>query len=480
MESNITKEKTVVVPKGPITLLMTKNGPIMIVTNNTTLPSQKVLNETKQTLGLENSKSHAVVGQSVHNTEVNKRKNNVNNVEPKEYVNILTASATERNKSARAKMLIDGLQSVENTEIDKSNHIAKGSGIQWIKKPTESTTVPSKSNILTAAQSERSKSIKAKRLIDSLQDESTENSKVNELKRDSSIHWVKRGSMQFKRPNFTQKQSENTKDDLYSETSTSQLELENENYLYSCQKCGEKFEKIDVMMKHFLTHRNEKSSTPPAKKLKSTPKEGKKVANLDNKETENMGIHIKSHEDVIDKPFSCDTCGKRFISNMDLMQHVKQHAGDKIFSCPTCEKKFTQKHSLLSHLLSHVGEKPFSCSICEKSFHLESTMRRHEKHHLEGEDSCHICAKTFANLQSKKMHMRTIHKKNEDQCDEKYICGVCDMSYQSKSDLLKHLSEHTENDEPIELFEESFLCPYCEDVFNHKDDLIKHFEAVHT
>lgn len=474
MESNITNEKTVVVPKGPITLLMTKNGPIMIVTNNSKLPSQKVLNETRQTLGLESAKAQGGANQHIHETGLNKGKTNVNPVQQKEFVNILTASATERSKSARAKLLIDGLQpkeitdnlktnyvakdtgiqwikkttesKIKNTDNSKSNYEGKDTGIQWVKKTAESTNLPSTSNILSAAESERSKSIRAKRLIESLQeDDYTENENAKNFKRDTSINWFNKSSLQVKRPKLTRKQSENiTKDEIYLNASSGQVELENEDHLYSCHKCGEKFKKIDLMMKHFATHRNEKASTPPAKKLKVTTKEIQK--DVDHKQISEL-----------------------------------QQSGDTTFSCPTCEKKFTQKHSLLSHLLSHVGEKPYSCPFCNKSFQSETRMNTHKMRHYEGEWDCRICAKTFASAQAKKKHMMSIHGEDEDEyVEEKYICGVCDMSFLTKSDLLQHLSEHTENDEPIELFEESFLCPYCEDVFHSKNDLIKHFEVVHT
>lgn len=511
MESKIKNEKSVVVPKGLITLLMTKNGPIMIITNSSTLPSEKVFNlpsltnETKQTLGLESIKPQAGADQRIHETEITKGKTNVNNkVEPKEVVNILTASATERSKSARAKMLIDGmatgLHPIETTENLKSNYLAKDTSVQWIKKTTESKTVTSKTNILTAAESERSKSIRAKRLIDSLQQvESIENEKVKDLKRESGIHWVKKQSPRVNRLDLTRKQSENTKTKMYSITSTIKSELDNENKFYSCHKCGEKFKNIDFMMKHFATHRNEKSSTPPAKKLKASPKEGKNIGNHKQitelncskcnykcNETENMEIHMKIHADEIEKPFSCDTCGERFTLNTHLMQHIKGHAVDKLFSCSTCEQKFTQKHSLLSHFLSHVGEKRFICSICKKSFQSEYNLNKHKIKHVEGEKDCHICSKTFSSLQTARIHMKkhektekTKNTENTENYEDTYICGVCDMSYNSKSDLLQHLSEHTENDEPIELFEESFLCPYCEDIFLNRDDLIQHFEAAH-
>ncbi|CAL4178656.1 unnamed protein product [Meganyctiphanes norvegica] len=482
MESKIPNEKTFVVPKGPITFLMTKNGPIMIVTKNNQLPSQKALDETQQTL--KKLKSQAVIAKPISEISGTKEQMNVkiNKVNTKETTNILTAAATERSKSMRAKTLIDSLEQtgttrniLTTTETERSQSMRAKTDIDNVKK------FRTDGNILTAAETERSKSLRAKRLIDSLQPiERVGNVNFEADTNDSGIEYIKKKSQQIRNkkqymtPNVTVKESKN------------------KNKHYACHKCGESFEKIDSMMKHFAIHRNEKSSTPLSRKGKALPDKSSKkdikhnlsekkkkcsICDYIIKDSESMEIHMKIHEKMIQKPFSCDTCTEKFISNLELMDHIKTHTGEKVFSCLNCKQKFTQKQSLLSHLLSHTGEKPFSCTICKKKFATEKYLNNHKAKHIEGENNCPICQRVLSTKQAMKIHIKT---HDYDKFEGKYVCGVCEMSFHSKDDLLHHLSNHTENFEPDEIFEESFLCPYCEEIFILREDLLKHFEDVHA
>ncbi|CAH1776325.1 unnamed protein product [Owenia fusiformis] len=47
--------------------------------------------------------------------------------------------------------------------------------------------------------------------------------------------------------------------------------------------------------------------------------------------------------------WSCDICGKKFISITHLNNHKNVHTGEKPFKCPLCLKGFTQTSSLNLH-----------------------------------------------------------------------------------------------------------------------------------
>ncbi|XP_014882505.1 gastrula zinc finger protein XlCGF26.1-like, partial [Poecilia latipinna] len=77
------------------------------------------------------------------------------------------------------------------------------------------------------------------------------------------------------------------------------------------------------------------------------------------------------------RPFSCETCGKRFTAIYTLNHHIRTHTGEKPFSCVNCGKSFSLKQLLTRHKMIHTGEKPFSCVNCGKSFSLKQDLTKH-------------------------------------------------------------------------------------------------------
>ncbi|XP_054880371.1 zinc finger and SCAN domain-containing protein 2-like [Poeciliopsis prolifica] len=102
-------------------------------------------------------------------------------------------------------------------------------------------------------------------------------------------------------------------------------------------------------------------------------------------ESETEDNHQKSHLDkhgnipIVDEPFSCDFCGKRFSLKSSLNNHVKIHTGEK--SCDFCGKTFHSSSDLKKHMRVHTGEKPFCCEDCGKIFPQCLFKQTHENSH---------------------------------------------------------------------------------------------------
>uniref|UniRef100_A0A8C2Z7T4 Zinc finger and BTB domain containing 49 n=2 Tax=Cyclopterus lumpus TaxID=8103 RepID=A0A8C2Z7T4_CYCLU len=171
-------------------------------------------------------------------------------------------------------------------------------------------------------------------------------------------------------------------------------------------------------------------------------------------------------QQVGNKQYCCEECGKIFKHPSNLELHKRSHTGEKPFQCNVCGRYFSQAGNLQTHLRRHSGEKPYICELCGKSFTASGDVHRHKVVHTgEKPHLCDICGRGFNNLSNLKEHKRT-HT-----TDKTFTCDQCGKSFNTHRKLLKHKARHAG--------EKPHSCATCGKCFIGSGDLQRHIRS-HT
>ncbi|KAL7831812.1 hypothetical protein AOLI_G00293600 [Acnodon oligacanthus] len=137
-----------------------------------------------------------------------------------------------------------------------------------------------------------------------------------------------------------------------------------------CEKCGKKYRFPKALERHVLSHSEKKKEPRPCKTQMGSLKE-----------------HMPLHGMV--KPFMCEKCGKTFVYNYALRNHMFTHtdAGEEPRAeknpqrCDVCGKCYSSTYALKMHQRLHSENDPFCCKVCGKSFSSMSGLYAHEQLH---------------------------------------------------------------------------------------------------
>ncbi|XP_055305238.1 zinc finger protein 82 homolog isoform X2 [Sitodiplosis mosellana] len=177
-------------------------------------------------------------------------------------------------------------------------------------------------------------------------------------------------------------------------------------------------------------------------------------------------IHERNH-DIITKPFHCEVCPKSFSIRDSLMNHrQREHANQEepkkhSHLCDQCGKKFVRQSQLKNHLLWH-SEPTIKCPDCPQLFRTRYTLKRHSYIHRNDIFVCSICGVELSSPYGMKDHMRYIHGPMK----SLFKCKICAKLFKYKYDLQKHVNAHATG--------KGFQCTFCTNSYKYRGDLNKH------
>ncbi|XP_044575577.1 zinc finger protein 260-like [Cotesia glomerata] len=249
---------------------------------------------------------------------------------------------------------------------------------------------------------------------------------------------------------------------------------------YPCPECKKPFSSRSLMRRHFMVHTGERPYRCETC--------GRRFSQLGA-----LNFHKKLHEDP---PYRCDRCSKPFMRPSDLEKHLRTHTGEKPFTCQVCGKNFTQLVAVQQHERVHTGDKPFRCRICGKTFSQSANKSKHEKIHQKGLKPfiCDLCGRSFSDNEEMEEHKAGHGGEKVRECDfcgmkfkkfsevidhvrryhtfeRPHTCDFCQKAFYSLYSLKQHIMTHTG--------QKPFACAECPSKFTQKGNLQKHFSRKH-
>ncbi|KAM4547041.1 PR domain zinc finger protein 15 [Fundulus diaphanus] len=237
---------------------------------------------------------------------------------------------------------------------------------------------------------------------------------------------------------------------------------------YTCEICGRKFFRVDVLRDHIHVHfkdialMDEQEREDFIKKIGISPDDSD---DTDDEEDEDDPEHHK---------YNCKKCQLSFAKGKDYLKHIMELHKEKGHSCGICNRHFALKATYNAHLVIHREQLPdpavqkyiHPCEICGRIFNSIGNLERHKIIHTGVKShGCEKCGKSFARKDMLKEHLR-VHDDNRD-----YLCAECGKGMKTKHALRHHMKLH----KGIKEYE----CKECNRKFAQKVNMLKHYKR-HT
>ncbi|NXU75344.1 PRD15 protein, partial [Oreotrochilus melanogaster] len=263
---------------------------------------------------------------------------------------------------------------------------------------------------------------------------------------------------------------------------------------YTCEICGRKFFRVDVLRDHIHVHFKDIALMDDHQREEFIGKIG--ISSEENDDNSDGSADSEPHK------YSCKRCQLTFGRGKEYLKHIMEVHKEKGYGCSICNRRFALKATYHAHMVIHRENLPdpnvqkyiHPCEICGRIFNSIGNLERHKLIHTGVKShACEQCGKSFARKDMLKEHMRVHDNIREYLCAEcgkgmktkhalrhhmklhkgikEYECKECHRKFAQKVNMLKHYKRHTGI--------KDFMCELCGKTFSERNTMETH-KLIHT
>ncbi|XP_039225104.1 PR domain zinc finger protein 15 isoform X1 [Crotalus tigris] len=264
---------------------------------------------------------------------------------------------------------------------------------------------------------------------------------------------------------------------------------------YTCEICGRKFFRVDVLRDHIHVHFKDIAIMDDHQREEFIGKIG--ISSEENDDNSDGSVDSEPHK------YSCKRCQLTFGRGKEYLKHIMEVHKEKGYGCSICNRRFALKATYHAHMVIHRENLPdpnvqkyiHPCEICGRIFNSIGNLERHKLIHTGVKShACEQCGKSFARKDMLKEHMRVHDNIREYLCAEcgkgmktkhalrhhmklhkgikEYECMECHRKFAQKVNMLKHYKRHTAGIK-------DFMCELCGKTFSERNTMETH-KLIHT
>ncbi|KAK0132109.1 PR domain zinc finger protein 15 [Merluccius polli] len=237
---------------------------------------------------------------------------------------------------------------------------------------------------------------------------------------------------------------------------------------YTCEICGRKFFRVDVLRDHIHVHFKDIALMDEQERQGFIKKIGISADDSDDSDEDEDEDDSEHHK------YNCKKCQLSFAKGREYLKHIMEQHKERGYGCAICNRRFALKATYNAHLVIHREQLPdpavqkyiHPCEICGRIFNSIGNLERHKIIHTGVKShSCDQCNKSFARKDMLKEHLR-VHDDIRD-----FLCAECGKGMKTKHALRHHMKLH----KGIKEYE----CKECNRKFAQKVNMLKHYKR-HT